>query len=443
VTGRVSLIGAGPGDAGLLTLRGRDLLGSADVVVVDRLVSAEVLAFAPEGAEVIYAGKSPGSHHLDQDGICAVLVERALAGRHVVRLKGGDPYVFGRGSEEVDACLAAGVPFTVVPGITSAFGVPALAGIPVTARGDSQAVTVVSGHLPPGSPRESVDWRSLATAGGTLVVLMGVANLGKIAAALVEHGRPSSTPIAVIERGATPAQRTTYSTLEAVDEVARAAGVRSPAIIVIGAVAVSRLPSRSQELSGRRILVPRSRPGPSSLAAALRESGADVVEETVLTPVAQVSALPTSGWLHLAAAGDAVALVNGLRAAGRDNRALAGLQIAAIPAVAEAAGLVADAEEPGIPVERPQVGWEPCPLAPSVLHALRSGDFDAIALPSSGTAAAMAAAVPDLPESVRVIAMGPQTAAAATSGGWSLAATSEAGGIEGLRDAVIGVLGSR
>ena len=442
MTGRVSLIGAGPGDAGLLTLRGRDLLTCADVVVVDRLVSAEVLAFAPAGAEVIYAGKSPGSHHLDQDGICAVLVEKALAGRHVVRLKGGDPYVFGRGSEEVEACQAAGVPCTVVPGITSAFGVPALAGIPVTARGDSQAVTVVSGHLPPGSPRESVDWRSLASGGGTLVVLMGVANLGKIAAALIEHGRPSSTPIAVIERGATPAQRTTYSTLEQIDEVARAAEVRSPAIIVIGPVAIDRSQASGQRLSGRRILVPRSRPGPSSLAAVLREAGADVAEVTVLRPVAQLSSLPTEGWLHLATVGDAAALANGLRAAGRDNRALARVQIAATPAIAEAAGLVADAEEPDGPAQRPQVGWEPCPLTPSILHALRSGDFDAVALPSSGTATAMAAAVPDLPGSVRVIAMGPQTSAAATGGGWRLAATSSTDGIEGLRDAVIEVLGT-
>jgi uroporphyrinogen III methyltransferase/synthase len=442
--GRVTLVGAGPGDPGLLTVAGREALSTAEVVVVDRLVSPEVVSLAPADAEIIYAGKSPGSHHLDQDGICAVLVERALDGANVVRLKGGDPFVFGRGSEEIEACVAAGVECSVLPGVTSAFGVPALAGIPVTARGSSQAVTVVSGHLPPGSANSTVDWRALAAGGGTIVVLMGVGQLGKIAAALIEHGRPGSTPVAIIERGATPAQRTTISTLDRVDQEARAAGVRSPAIIVVGEVAAP-LPVTSGPaapalpLRGRRVFVPRSRSRASALATALRQAGAQVLEETVVLPAADVDALPGTGWLALRTEDDAVALREGLLAAGRDARSLAGIQIAADSDVAAIAGLVPDAGKP--PADQPaatvQLSWHSVPLSDAAVHALTSGDIDALAVPSSGTAAALAQIVEALPLATRVAVMGERSAAAAAAAGLRVDGVAREPGIDGLVQTVI------
>ena len=437
----MTLVGAGPGDPGLITLAGREALAGADVVVVDRLVSPDLVAMAPAGAEVVYAGKSPGSHHLDQDGICALLVERALAGSRVVRLKGGDPFVFGRGSEEIEACAAAGIDCSVVPGVTSAFGVPAVAGVPVTARGSSQAVTIVSGHLPPGSAGSTVDWAALARGGGTIVVLMGVAQLGAIAATLVRHGRPGGTPVAVVERGATPSQRTTLATLDTAHEAARAAGVRSPAIIVIGEVAVplpvhgpTRVAAPQALLRGRRVLVPRSRRRPSTLTAALRDAGAEVLEITVARPVTSLDALPAAGWLSLRDEDEAHALLQALAAAGRDLRALAGVQVAAPADVAAVAGLVADAPQPphGAAATRLPMTWEPLPPPDAALHAVQSGDIDAIALPSSGTAAALGVLATRLPAATRVVAMGERTSEAARQAGLRIDGVADRPGVEGL-----------
>jgi uroporphyrinogen III methyltransferase/synthase len=426
-----------------LTVAGREVLSTAEVVVVDRLVSPDVVALAPPDAEIIYAGKSPGSHHLDQEGISAVLVDRARAGARVVRLKGGDPFVFGRGSEEIEACVAAGVTCSVIPGVTSAFGVPALAGIPVTARGSSQAVTVVSGHLPPGSASSSVDWRALAAGGGTIVVLMGVGQLGKVAAALIEHGRPGSTPVAIIERGATPAQRTTVSTLDRVDQEARAAAVRSPAIIVVGDVATP-LPAAGRAavpalpLRGRRVFVPRSRSRSSALSSALRAAGADVLEETVVVPIAEVGMLPSAGWLVLRDEDDAVALREGWQRAGRDARSLFGVRVAATPEVAALAGLVPDAAVPPEhePAVSPELSWQPVPLSDAAVHALVSGDIDALAIPSSGTAAALGPIADGLPAATRVAVMGDRTAAAATAAGLRVDGMARQPGIDGLVGAV-------
>jgi len=443
ISGRVTLVGAGPGDPGLLTVAGREVLSTAEVVVVDRLVSPEVVALAPSDAEIVYAGKSPGSHHLDQDGIHAVLVDRARAGANVVRLKGGDPFVFGRGSEEIEACVAAGVPCSVIPGVTSAFGVPALAGIPVTSRGSSQGVTVVSGHLPPGSANSTIDWRALAVSGNTIVVLMGVGQLGKIAAALIEHGRPGSTPVAIVERGATPAQRTTVSTLDSVDRDARTAGVRSPAIIVVGEVAAP-LPvagaasAPTLPLRGRRVFVPRSRSRSSALASALRHAGAEVLEETVVLPTADADALPASGWLVLRDEDDAVALREGLQRARRDARSLAGVRIAAEPAVAALAGLVPDAAT--VPADEPSatipMSWEALPLSDAAVHALTSGDIDALAIPSSGTAAALGQIAQGLPPATKVAVMGERTSTAAAEAGLRVDGIAREPGIDGLVAAV-------
>jgi uroporphyrin-III C-methyltransferase / precorrin-2 dehydrogenase / sirohydrochlorin ferrochelatase len=229
--GSVALVGGGPGDPGLLTVRGRRLLAGADVVVRDRLAPAIPL---PEDVEVVEVGKSAHGPSWSQDAICRLLVDRALAGSRVVRLKGGDVHLFARGAEEVAACVAAGVPVEVVPGISSAFAVPALAGVPVTARGVTQSVAVVSAHLPPGDPGSTVDWDALARLGGTLVLLMAVERLDAVCAALVAGGRAPSTPVAVVSDGSLPSQLTVVSTLA--DAARDAAQVRPPAVVVVGEV---------------------------------------------------------------------------------------------------------------------------------------------------------------------------------------------------------------
>ena len=235
--GRVHIVGAGPGDPGLLTRRAHELLQTCDVVLTDRLVSAEILALVPTATEVVRVGKTPRGCAASQDDINAELVARAHAGPVVVRLKGGDPCVLGRGGEEAAACAAAGVAYDVVPGVSSAFGVPAAAGIPVTHRGVSQSVTVVSGHVPPGHPTSTVDWAAVAQTGGTITILMGVDTIAKIALTLVEHGLPGTTPVAVVSDGTTPRERVLRTTLDEVGADIAAAGITSPAVIVVGGVA--------------------------------------------------------------------------------------------------------------------------------------------------------------------------------------------------------------
>jgi uroporphyrin-III C-methyltransferase/precorrin-2 dehydrogenase/sirohydrochlorin ferrochelatase len=234
--GRVALVGAGPGDPELITVKGRRLLAEADVVVADRLVPGLLLDELRPEVELVDASKIPYGPARTQEEINRILVDRARAGSFVVRLKGGDPYVFGRGGEEVLACATAGVPVTVVPGVTSAIAVPAVAGIPVTHRGVAHEFTVVSGHLPPGDPASLVDWPALARLRGTLVVLMGLKNLPAIAATLQANGRAPDTPAAVVQEGTTGAQRALRSTLVAVASDVRAAGIRAPAVLVIGDV---------------------------------------------------------------------------------------------------------------------------------------------------------------------------------------------------------------
>jgi uroporphyrin-III C-methyltransferase/precorrin-2 dehydrogenase/sirohydrochlorin ferrochelatase len=234
--GLVSLVGGGPGDPGLVTVRGRRALAEADVVLVDKLAPRELLAELDGDVLVVDAGKAPHAHNLSQDQINATIVEHALAGRRVVRLKGGDPYLFGRGGEEALACVAAGVPFEVVPGVTSAVAVPAVAGIPVTHRGITQDVAIVSAHLDPSHPGATVDWDALAKGPGTLVLLMAVAHLEAVAEELVKRGRAPHTPVAVISDGTTPRQRVLVSTLAEVAEDAARQGVRPPAVVVIGDV---------------------------------------------------------------------------------------------------------------------------------------------------------------------------------------------------------------
>ena len=235
--GSVALVGGGPGDPDLITILGRRVVASADVVVVDRLAPRALLAELPEDVEVIDCGKSAHRHNLTQQQINEVLIDRARAGKRVVRLKGGDPFIFGRGGEEWLACVAAGIPVTVVPGITSALAAPALAGIPLTHRGVAADFTVVSGHLDPGRPTDQgIDWRGLAAGGGTLVLLMAMERLDLITAALIAHGRPAATPAAVVQRASLDDERMVRSNLGEIAATARREGIGAPAVVVIGEV---------------------------------------------------------------------------------------------------------------------------------------------------------------------------------------------------------------
>jgi uroporphyrin-III C-methyltransferase/precorrin-2 dehydrogenase/sirohydrochlorin ferrochelatase len=233
--GGVALVGGGPGDPELITVRGRRLLARADVVVADRLAPRELLDELPPSVEVVDAAKIPYGRAASQDVINSLLVEHALAGKFVVRLKGGDPYVFGRGFEEVLACVAAGVPVSVVPGVTSAFAAPSVASVPVTHRGVAHEVVVVSGHV---EPSESLtDWAALARLRGTIVIMMGVERIGSFAEALLTGGRDGDTPVAVVQEGTMMGERVLRSTLDKVAEEVSENGIRPPAVIVIGAVA--------------------------------------------------------------------------------------------------------------------------------------------------------------------------------------------------------------
>ena len=254
-SGAVSIVGGGPGDPGLMTVRGRELLQQADVVVVDRLAPRALLAELAPHVEVIEAGKVPGGHSVSQDQINRHLVEHALAGRAVVRLKGGDPYVFGRGMEEVQACEAAGLTVEVVPGVSSAIAVPALAGIPVTHRGGSQGFTVVSGHVPPDDPASTLDWDALARTGTTLVLLMAVANLPAIARTLIAAGMDPAIPGACVSNGSTPEQRTVRAPLSGLARAAERNGVSNPAVIVIGPTAGDLTAPVPASQGRRRVLV--------------------------------------------------------------------------------------------------------------------------------------------------------------------------------------------
>ncbi len=235
--GGVALVGGGPGDPELITVRGRRLLAHADVVVADRLAPPELLAELPPHVEVIDAAKIPYGRAMAQDAINEVLIDRAKAGKFVVRLKGGDPFVFARGYEEVLACAEAGISVTVVPGVTSAIAVPAVAGVPVTHRAVAHEFVVVSGHVAPGHPESLVNWNALAAMSGTIVLLMAVERIEQFSTALLEGGRPADTPVLVVQQGTTAAQKTLHTTLTDAPERIRDEGIRPPAIIVIGAVA--------------------------------------------------------------------------------------------------------------------------------------------------------------------------------------------------------------
>lgn len=346
--GSVILVGAGPGDPGLITVRGVEALRCADVVVYDYLAAPELLRYARNDAELRYVGKRAGQHTLRQEEISRLLVELASAGRRVVRLKGGDPFVFGRGGEEAEALAQAGIPFEVVPGVTSAVSVPAYAGIPVTHRGLASSFTVITGHEDPTKPDSALDWSALARV-DTLVVLMGVGNLGPIVGELIRYGKAPATPAALIERGTVGVQRTVTGTLDDIVDLALASGIQAPAIAVIGDVVGLRARLAwfdCKPLHGLRILVTRTRDQAGKLSASLRACGAEPVEcpliETAPPPDwapldAAIERLLAFDWAVFTSANGVEAFFGRLALAELDARALAGCRIAAIgPATAEA-----------------------------------------------------------------------------------------------------------
>jgi uroporphyrinogen III methyltransferase/synthase len=339
VSGRVHLVGAGPGDPGLLTARALELIARADVILHDRLIPAGALSGARPDAELHYVGKEGGGPAVPQEETTRLLIERARAGAEVVRLKGGDPYVFGRGGEEAEALGAAGIPFEVVPGITAGIAAPAYAGIPVTHRDRASAVAFVTGHEDPEKPGSALDWDALAAFPGTLVFYMGVRRLAEIAERLGAAGRPADEPAAVVERGTLPGQRTVLATLATVAERAAAAGIRPPSVTVVGPVAALRDELgwfEDRPLHGRSVAVTRARAQASGLAARVRELGAEVVEAPAIriAPLAfDVPDLAGYDLVCLTSPNGAELLLGALR----DARALAGTTVAAIgPATARA-----------------------------------------------------------------------------------------------------------
>jgi uroporphyrinogen III methyltransferase/synthase len=348
----VYLVGAGPGDPGLLTARALELIASADVIVYDRLIPDTALAGARAEAELVYVGKEGGGPSVSQAEIEALLLEQGAAGRRVVRLKGGDPFVFGRGGEEAEGLREAGIPFEVVPGVTAGVAASAYAGIPVTHRDAASAVAFVTGHEDPGKPESALDWSALAAFPGTVVVYMGVRQLPGICQRLIAAGRPPTEPAAVIERGTLPDQRVVTGELQTIAEVAAGAGVRAPAIALFGPVAAlhERLDwLGARPLAGVRVAVTRARAQASGLATRLRELGAIVVE----APAIRISPLPGAApriedydLVCLTSPNGVRLLFDRLAAEGRDARAFGATRIAAIgPGTAAALrdhGLIAD-----------------------------------------------------------------------------------------------------
>jgi uroporphyrinogen III methyltransferase/synthase len=360
--GVVYLVGAGPGDPGLMTARSLELIASADAILHDRLIPAGALAGARADAELIYVGKAPGAVAMEQAEIERTMARIALEGRSVVRLKGGDPFVFGRGGEEAETLVEAGVPFEVVPGVTAGIAASAYAGIPVTHRDDASAVAFVTGHEDPEKPESAVDWPALAAFPGTLVLYMGVKNLPSISARLIEAGRDPEEPAAAVERGTHPGQRTVVATAATLPQAVADAGLGAPAILLFGRVADRREQIAWLErrpLHGLRIVVTRARAQASGMAATLRDLGADVVELPAIRIEPRIDSPEVAAMLDnlhayslicLTSPNGAELLLEAMAARGLDGRALANATLAAIgPGTARALrehGLIADVVPP-------------------------------------------------------------------------------------------------
>lgn len=345
--GKVYLVGAGPGDPDLITVKGMEYLKQADVIIYDHLVSAKLLKHAKQDAETIYVGKVQGSHTLPQHEMNKLLVEKAKQGSIVVRLKGGHPFIFGRGGEEAEALAEAKIAFEIVPGITSAIGAPAYAGIPLTHRRYSASVGIVTGHEDPTKPHSTVDWSRLAVGVGTLVILMGVKNLAKITEELISAGRDPKTPVALVRWGTTPHQTTVVGTLETIVAQAEAAELTPPVAIVVGEVVRLRDTLNwfeKRPLFGKTVVVTRTREQASEFAAQLYALGADCLECPTIRVVPPhdwapldeaIDRLDTYDWLVLTSVNGADFFFDRLYQRDKDVRALGNLRTAVIgPATA-------------------------------------------------------------------------------------------------------------
>lgn len=358
--GVVHLVGAGPGAAGLLTLQAAELLASAGSVVYDRLCGYHFLSHVKPGTRLHNVGKRDNHHLVPQEEICALLVAEAQAGYRVVRLKGGDPYVFGRGGEEAEYLLAHQVPFTVVPGISSSIAVPASAGIPVTHRDHCTSFHVITGHLRAERSEGAYDFAALAALKGTLVFLMGVKNLQRIVAGLLEHGMSPQTPAAVVSKGCSAHQRQVHAPLCGLVEAVEKSAIEAPAITIVGDVTAMgpllRMGNKDERpLAGKKVLVTRTRHQAGKLSGLLRAAGAEALELPLVettdcdddrTWIKMLAALPHSQWLVFTSENGVRAFFSGLRARSYDIRVLSGMQIAVVGTATAAAllehGLVAD-----------------------------------------------------------------------------------------------------
>jgi uroporphyrinogen III methyltransferase/synthase len=340
--GMVYLVGAGPGDPGLLTLKGMECIKMADVIVYDRLAGGGILAHAGKGAQLIYVGKGPDKHTLKQEEINRLLVEKAAAGKIVTRLKGGDPFVFGRGGEEAQVLREAGISFEVVPGVTSAVAVPAYAGIPVTHRGIASSFSVITGNEDPDKEDSDLDWEGMARGTGTLVFLMGMSNLSTIAAQLIKHGKPGETPVAVIMWGTRTNQRTLVARLDDVARRAGEEGFENPSVIVVGGVASLRESLNwfeKKPLFGCRVLVTRSREQASALSRAIKDLGGEAIEFPTIEIREPLDYLPLDRaidaagkyrWIIFTSANGAKYFFDRMFGLGVDIRELKGANICAI-----------------------------------------------------------------------------------------------------------------
>jgi uroporphyrinogen III methyltransferase / synthase len=347
-SGKVYLVGAGPGDPELITAKGIRCIATADVLIYDYLAATALLDHARAECERIYVGKKGGDHTLSQDGINALIVAKASEGRVVTRLKGGDPFIFGRGGEEAEELVKAGIPFEIVPGVTSAIAAPAYAGIPLTHRQFTSTVAFVTGHEDPTKDESSIDWAALAKGVGTLVFLMGVKNLPNIVARLLQNGRPASTPAALVRWGTTTRQQTVTGTLENIDARAKAAGIKAPAIIVVGEVVTLRDTLQwfeQRPLLGKRIVVTRARAQASDLIGRLSLLGAECLQCPTIEVVPPdswepldraIASLVQYNWIVFTSVNGVRYFFERLFEQGLDARNLGHLRTAAIgPATAE------------------------------------------------------------------------------------------------------------
>lgn len=340
--GFVYLVGAGPGDPGLITVRGKECISLADVIIYDYLASEQLLDFAPPHAELIYAGKIGGLHNHEQWQINALLVEKALAGKTVTRLKGGDPFIFGRGGEECEALVTAGIPFEVVPGVTAGIGAAAYAGIPLTHRNVTTSVAFVTGHENPDKEDSEIDWERLSLGSGTIVFYMGIKNLPQITRSLIEHGRSPHTPVALIRWGTRPQQQILEGTLADISELARKAAFKAPAITVVGEVVKLRERLRwfdARPLFGKGIMVTRAASQAGEFSRLLAAKGASVFEcptikltapESWADLDAGIDGLPSCDWLIFTSANAVSFFFERLSAKGLDARALGGCRVCAV-----------------------------------------------------------------------------------------------------------------